>query len=98
MTAFNRRLFLNRLGVFSAASWFTRSGSSNWSDNLQQAIQYTSRLSATELADNEEFWRYVQQSYTASPWLINLNNGGVAPSPIVVQDAVKRFHDMCNEA
>jgi selenocysteine lyase/cysteine desulfurase len=50
------------------------------------------------LASDEEFWQYVQQSYTTSGGIINLNNGGVSPSPKIVQDAMKRYHDMCNEA
>jgi selenocysteine lyase/cysteine desulfurase len=39
----------------------------------------------------------VQQAYTVSPSIINLNNGGVSPSPKIVQEAMKRFHDMSNE-
>jgi selenocysteine lyase/cysteine desulfurase len=97
MTAFNRRLFLNRIGVLSAASWFTRPFQSNWNNDLQQALQKASHVPAQELAGDEDFWFFVQQAYTASPSLINLNNGGVAPSPIVVQEAMKKYHDMCNE-
>jgi selenocysteine lyase/cysteine desulfurase len=51
-----------------------------------------------ELAADEEFWLFVRDSFTVSPTLINLNNGGVSPSPKVVQDAMKRFHDLSNEA
>ena len=51
-----------------------------------------------EGADNEDFWAWVQQSYTASPNFINLNNGGVSPQPIIVQEAFKRYMDICNEA
>ncbi|MFI5156804.1 MAG: aminotransferase class V-fold PLP-dependent enzyme, partial [Chitinophagales bacterium] len=41
---------------------------------------------------------YIQQSYTVSPSLINLNNGGVSPAPKTVQDAMKRYQDFSNEA
>lgn len=51
-----------------------------------------------ELAGDEDFWYFVQQSYTVSSSLVNLNNGGVAPSPKIVQDAMKRYHDLSNEA
>lgn len=30
--------------------------------------------------------------------MINLNNGGVSPAPKTVQDAMKRYYDLCNEA
>jgi selenocysteine lyase/cysteine desulfurase len=39
----------------------------------------------------------VQQSYTISSGFINLNNGGVAPAPKVVADAMKQYYDVCNE-
>jgi len=39
----------------------------------------------------------VQQGYTASPNIINLNNGGVSPSPRIVQEAVERFNKLSNE-
>jgi hypothetical protein len=45
----------------------------------------------------EDFWTYVSQSYTVSPNIINLNNGGVSPSPKIVQDAVTRYNTMTNE-
>jgi selenocysteine lyase/cysteine desulfurase len=40
----------------------------------------------------------VRESYTVSPNILNLNNGGVAPQPKVVQDAHIRYYQYCNEA
>ncbi|MEO0330133.1 MAG: aminotransferase class V-fold PLP-dependent enzyme [Bacteroidota bacterium] len=40
----------------------------------------------------------MQQAYTVSPNIINLNNGGVSPQPKVVQDAVDRYYHLSNEA
>lgn len=48
--------------------------------------------------DDEDFWGWIRESYTVSPNVINLNNGGVAPQPKVVQDAHIRFYQYCNEA
>ena len=39
----------------------------------------------------------IQQAYTVNPNIINLNNGGVSPSPRVVQEAVERYNKMANE-
>ena len=39
------------------------------------------RLRATVDGDEEEFWRQIRAAYACSPTLINLNNGGVSPSP-----------------
>jgi selenocysteine lyase/cysteine desulfurase len=55
-------------------------------------------MSADDLATEEDFWYYVQQSFTVSPGIINLNNGGVSPAPKTVQDAMKRYYDFSNEA
>jgi selenocysteine lyase/cysteine desulfurase len=49
-------------------------------------------------ADDEDFWAWIRESFTVSPNIINLNNGGVAPQPKVVQDAHIRFYQYCNEA
>lgn len=98
MTAFNRRSFLSRAGAFSASALLTSLTTPAWSRGLNNALQDASGISPEDLASEEDFWYYVQQSYTVSPSLINLNNGGVAPSPKTVQEAMKRFHDISNEA
>jgi len=48
--------------------------------------------------DDEDFWGWIREAFTVSPNVINLNNGGVAPQPKVVQDAHIRFYQYCNEA
>jgi len=48
--------------------------------------------------NDEDFWGWIREAYTVSPNIINLNNGGVAPQPKVVQDAHIRFYQYCNEA
>ena len=69
-----------------------------WGKNLRNAIHDYQDTDPNLLAEEEDFWHYVQQAYTASSSIINLNNGGVSPSPIIVQEAMKRYHDMSNEA
>jgi selenocysteine lyase/cysteine desulfurase len=51
-----------------------------------------------DTAPDEAFWFEVQQAFTCDRSLINLNNGGVSPSPAVVQDAMKRHLDFSNLA
>jgi selenocysteine lyase/cysteine desulfurase len=94
----NRRQFLNRLGKISASGLLASMTAPAWSRDLKRALDHANNCSATDLAGDEDFWYYVQQAYTVSGSLINLNNGGVSPSPKVVQDAMKRYHDMSNEA
>ncbi len=65
---------------------------------LQEASEAIKDLTPLEAAKNEEYWYTIQQAYTASPNIINLNNGGVSPQPLVVQDAVDRYNRLSNEA
>jgi selenocysteine lyase/cysteine desulfurase len=51
-----------------------------------------------EVALDETFWFEVQQAFTVDRSLINFNNGGVSPSPAVVQAAMKRHLDYSNTA
>tara|TARA_Y100001935_G_C17286602_1_gene500739 strand:- start:759 stop:1973 length:1215 start_codon:yes stop_codon:yes gene_type:complete len=48
------------------------------------------------IARDERYWREIQQAYSADRGIVNLNNGGVSPSPIVVQNAMKRHLDFSN--
>src|SRR5215218_2112619 len=97
MPFFNRRSFLHKAGLFSTA-FFSSIVKTGWSRNLERAIIEAESISADDLAKEEDFWYYIQQSFTVSPSLINLNNGGVSPAPKTVQDAMKRYYDYSNEA
>ena len=63
---------------------------------LAMAADYTQ--SPTEAATDEPFWFEIQQAFTVDRSVINLNNGGVSPSPAVVQAAQKRHLDFSNSA
>src|ERR1041384_8543880 len=70
-------------------------------DSLDRIFSTTSAVagrSAESLAGDEEFWREIQQAFTVDRSIINLNNGGVCPSPMVVQEALKRYIDFQNMA
>ncbi len=94
----NRRRFLQRAGLFSATAFLSSLTQPAWSRNLDAALRNADGLSPDQLASEEEFWYYIQQSFTVSSSLINLNNGGVSPAPRTVQDAMKRYYDLSNEA
>jgi selenocysteine lyase/cysteine desulfurase len=94
----DRRRFLKRAGIFSATAFFSTLAKPSWARNLDSALRNAEGISPQDLATEEDFWYYIQQSFTVSPGLINLNNGGVSPAPKTVQDAMKRYYDYCNEA
>ena len=64
---------------------------------MEETLSKFRSMDAERLASEEDFWYSIQQAYTVSPAIINLNNGGVSPSPKVVQEAMKRYHDLSNE-
>lgn len=53
---------------------------------------------AADVADDEDFWFEVARAFTVDRTLLNLNNGGVSPSPGWVQEAMKRHLDFSNLA
>ena len=96
--SFNRRAFLNKAGTFSLAGFFSALSKPAWCRNLEAALLEARDADLTELARDEDFWYYVQQSFTTPGGIINLNSGGVCPAPRPVQEAMKRFYDFSNEA
>ena len=67
-------------------------------DELSDSLLRLNQRSPEDAAQDEDLWRGIQQAYTVSPNIINLNNGGVSPQPKVVQDAVDRYYHYSNEA
>lgn len=98
MASSSRRRFLAKSTL--SAGGFLTAGISGFSPRLQELITDIERSSfqpdSGDIHD-EEFWKLIRQSYTVSPSLMNLNNGGVSPHPRVVQEAVERYNRMSNE-
>src|SRR3984957_6879400 len=93
----DRRTFLRNaatlVGGFSASSLFSQAHAADFS----AASRAVAHLGPAEVTQNEDFWSVIQRSYSVNPDIINLNNGGVSPSPIVVQQAVERYNQLANE-
>jgi len=92
-----RRAFLKKVGalsgVFSGLSLFNTLNAAT----LTEANNLIAHLSPIEAASNEDYWQVIQQSFTVNSNFINLNNGGVSPSPKIVQDAVERYNNLTNQ-
>ena len=93
----DRRKFIQQLivtaGAFSSTSLFNQS----FAKDFEAAAKTVKDLSARELAGDEDYWTVIQQAYTVNPNIMDLNNGGVSPSPRVVQEAVERYNKLSNE-
>ena len=89
----NRRLFLKKFGAGLGAMTFGTA-------LLPELLMGKENMAGfpPENVSDDDFWSYMQESFTVSPNIMNLNNGGVSPQPKVVQDTVERYYRYCNEA
>ncbi len=94
----DRRNFLRRIAGATGLAAFSPFIHSVQGKNLLDAIERNAHRPASDIATDEDFWHLVQQAYTASPNILNLNNGGVSPQPKVVQEAVEHYNRLSNEA
>jgi selenocysteine lyase/cysteine desulfurase len=94
----SRRFFLNQMTKGAAALPFLHLADPTFA--LEASAYQKSRTPSLDSGEGneEDFWGWVRSSYTVSPNIINLNNGGVAPQPKVVQDAHIRYYQYANEA
>ncbi len=66
-------------------------------DLVGKAIDWADK-DAQLAAQDEDFWAQIQAAFTLDRNLINFNNGGVCPSPRIVQDALRRQLEYANQA
>ena len=93
----SRRSFLKQAatlaGAFSASSLFQQAHAAEFA----AAGARIADAQPDVAAQDEDYWSVIQRGYSVNPNLINLNNGGVSPSPVVVQQAVERYNQLSNE-
>jgi selenocysteine lyase/cysteine desulfurase len=91
-----RRDFFGRL--FAGGILTPPALTNDWLAVLENATRFTDRRTPQEVAQDEDFWQEIQRAFTVDRTIINLNNGGVCPSPRVVQEAMARYLMISNEA
>lgn len=94
----SRRSFIQKSFLTAGTLSFSGLFQKSMAENVKDALVELNTLSPQEAALNEDLWARIQQAYTTSPTIINLNNGGVSPQPKVVQDAANRYYAYANEA
>ncbi|HEX6283501.1 MAG TPA: aminotransferase class V-fold PLP-dependent enzyme, partial [Pyrinomonadaceae bacterium] len=58
---------------------------------VEAATRHVAHLSPEQAAMDEDYWSIIQNSFTVTRGIINLNNGGVSPSPRIVTEALVRY-------
>ena len=92
---FTRRSFLKGAAALGAV---TASFNEDGMARALDAVRFVAGHGADDVARDEDFWFEIQHAFTVDRTLINLNNGGVCPSPRVVQDAMRRYLEFSNNA
>ncbi len=94
----SRRAFFGRFGQATGAVVATGMFSQAMCRRVEALVGEYDEVPAPILAGEESFWRQIQQAYTTDRSLVNLNNGGVSPSPRAVQEALDRYLKTSNLA
>ncbi|NUM50315.1 MAG: aminotransferase class V-fold PLP-dependent enzyme [Flavobacteriales bacterium] len=91
-----RREFLKQAGI--AGSLLSLAPLSSMATSFTHGSLGLTGIPLSPPSADNDFWAWVQEAYTESPSLINLNNGGVSPQPKTVQEVFEHYNRMCNEA
>ena len=91
----NRRHFIQSLFATSASLAALKSDALA---RIAPAMRTIDGRSPEDIAQDEDFWRTIQQAFDIDRGMVNLNNGGVAPSPRVVNAAFQRYLAVSNQA
>ena len=59
--------------------------------DVHAATKAVAHLTPEEAATDEDYWATIQNAFSVTRGIINLNNGGVSPSPRVVTEALIRY-------
>ena len=86
-----RRNFLTRVGSSVGLAALTFPAVASLFENVQAAGKSVDHLSPIDAAADEDYWSAIQQSFSVTRGIVNLNNGGVSPSPRMVTEAFVRY-------
>src|SRR5687768_9552385 len=87
----DRRNFLARAGSGLGLAALTSPAVASLVENVQAAGRAVDNLSPFDAASDEDYWSAIQQAFSVTRGIINLNNGGVSPSPRMVTEAFVRY-------
>jgi selenocysteine lyase/cysteine desulfurase len=59
--------------------------------DVEAASRNVAHLTPEQVALDEDYWSVIQNAFTVTRGIVNLNNGGVSPSPRIVTEALVRY-------
>ena len=91
MNNIDRRHFLTSAGKGLGLMALSSTAVASLFENVKAAGRSIEYLSHIEAAADEDYWTTIQQAFSVTRGIINLNNGGVSPSPRMVTEAFVRY-------
>jgi len=86
-----RRRFLGLVGRGAGLAAFSSPAVGSLLGEVEAAARAVDHLTPAEAAADEDFWSEIQRAFTVTRGIVNLNNGGVSPSPRIVTEALVRY-------
>ncbi|HEY5839787.1 MAG TPA: aminotransferase class V-fold PLP-dependent enzyme, partial [Pyrinomonadaceae bacterium] len=86
-----RRSFLSLAGKGVGLAALSSVTVANLLKNVTAATTSVAHLTPQQAAMDEDYWSTIQNSFSVTRGIINLNNGGVSPSPRIVTEALVRY-------
>jgi selenocysteine lyase/cysteine desulfurase len=87
----NRRRFLTLAGKGLGLASLSSATIASALKEIEAATRSISSLTPQQVAMDEDYWSIIQNSFSVTRGIINLNNGGVSPSPRIVTEALVRY-------
>src|SRR5215204_2201063 len=87
----SRRDFLSLAGKSLGLAALTTPTISALLKEVEAATRSVAHLEPEQIAMDEDYWSVIQNSFTVTRGIVNLNNGGVSPSPRIVTEALVRY-------
>ena len=90
-TEFDRRNFLSLAGKGLGLAALSSATVASLLKEIEAATKSVSHLTPQQAAMDEDYWSVIQNAFSVTRGIINLNNGGVSPSPRIVTEALVRY-------
>jgi len=90
-TDFDRRNFISLAGKGLGLAALSSATVASLLKEIQAATKSVAHLTPQQAAMDEDYWSVIQNSFSVTRGIINLNNGGVSPSPRIVTEALVRY-------
>src|SRR3981081_150808 len=87
----SRRNFLSLAGKGLGLATLSSSTVGALLKEIRAAAKNVAHLTPQQAAMDEDYWSIIQNAFTVTRGIINLNNGGVSPSPRIVTEALVRY-------